>query len=160
RAAIARNCVATMSAFDRSGSCHDFPKSGRDRVNRHPKAGSAPNLDIVAPLAPHAWLRYDVVKRTMPAGGDSVLEIGWGRGAFGARLAQRYVYLGIEPDEASYTVAKGLISTVGSGQVHNIAFGALGDQTFDLVCAFEVLEHIEDDTATVKDWASRVRAGG
>lgn len=96
----------------------------------------------------------------MPAGVGSVLEIGCGRGGFGARLAQRYAYLGIEPDEASYAVAKERISAVGVGEVHNIASGALGYQTFDLVCAFEVLEHIEDDTAAVKDWTSRVRPGG
>jgi SAM-dependent methyltransferase len=129
-------------------------------VNRQPKAGSGTKLDILAPLAPHAWLRYDAVKRTLPAGVGSVLEIGCGRGAFGARLAQRYVYLGIEPDEASYAVARQRIAAVGAGEVHNIASEALDDQTFDLVCAFEVLEHIEDDTAAVKDWATRVRAGG
>lgn len=129
-------------------------------MNRRPKAGSATNLDIVAPLTPHAWLRYDLVKRTMPTGVGSVLEIGCGGGAFGARLAQRYAYLGIEPDEASYAVAKRRIDAAGAGKVHNIASGALGDETFDLVCAFEVLEHIEDDTGAVKDWASRVRAGG
>lgn len=129
-------------------------------MNRQPKAGSARNLDIVAPLTPHAWLRYDIVKRNIPADVGSVLEIGCGGGAFGARLAQRYDYLGIEPDEASYVVARRRITAAGAGEVHNIAFAALDGQTFDLVCAFEVLEHIEDDTAAVKDWASRVQPGG
>jgi SAM-dependent methyltransferase len=129
-------------------------------VNRRPKPWSGTNLDIAAPLAPHAWLRYDVVKRTMPAGVGSVLEIGCGRGGFGARLAQRYDYLGIEPDVASYAVARERINAVGAGEVRNIASGTLGDETFDLVCAFEVLEHIENDETAVKEWASRVRPGG
>jgi SAM-dependent methyltransferase len=129
-------------------------------VNGQPRPWSGVNLDITAPLAPHAWLRYDVVKRTMPADVSTVLEIGCGRGGFGARLAQRYDYLGIEPDKASYAVARKRISAAGAGEVQNIASGTLGDQTFDLVCAFEVLEHIEDDMTAVKEWASRVRAGG
>ncbi len=129
-------------------------------MNGRLKPWSGTSLDIAAPLAPHAWLRYDVVKRTMPADVGSVLEIGCGCGGFGARLAQQYRYLGIEPDEASYAVARERISAVGAGEVHNIASGTLGDQTFDLVCAFEVLEHIEDDMTAVKEWASRVRPGG
>ena len=115
---------------------------------------------MLAPLAPNAWLRYDKVKRTIPANVGSVLEIGCGRGAFGARLAQRYDYLGIEPDEDSFAVASGIIQAAGAGEVRNIPYQALGGQAFDLVCAFEVLEHIEDDTTALKEWASRVRPGG
>jgi SAM-dependent methyltransferase len=96
----------------------------------------------------------------MPAFVGSVLEIGCGRGGFGARLALRYDYLGIEPDEASYGVARERISAIGAGEVQNIASGTLSDQTFDLVCAFEVLEHIEDDMTALKEWANRVRPGG
>lgn len=118
------------------------------------------SLDGVAPLSPRAWLRYEVIQRTIPPDVASVLEVGCGRGALGVRLAQRYAYFGIEPDEASYSVAKERITSVGSGEVHNVASDALGGQTFDLVCAFEVLEHIEDDVAALKDWTSRVRPGG
>jgi len=35
-------------------------------------------------------------------------------------------------------------------RVISVAVDALGQERFDLVCAFEVLEHIEDDAAAVK----------
>lgn len=123
-------------------------------------SGPENNLDEIAPLSPSAWLRYDVVERAIPAGVKSVLEVGCGRGAFGARIARRYEYLGLEPDEESFTVAKGRIAAVGAGEVRNVTTAELGTQTFDLVCAFEVLEHIEDDAAALRDWVSRVRPGG
>jgi SAM-dependent methyltransferase len=31
---------------------------------------------------------------------------------------------------------------------------------FDLVCGFEVLEHIEDDAAILREWRERLREGG
>lgn len=129
-------------------------------------AGSS--LDAVAPLSPSAWLRYDVVTRMIPAGVKDVLEVGCGRGAFGARIASSYNYLGLEPDEASCEVARQRIAAVGrsdqgsggSGRVLNASTQALGDEKFDLVCAFEVIEHIEDDVAAVKEWVTRIRPGG
>jgi cyclopropane fatty-acyl-phospholipid synthase-like methyltransferase len=108
-----------------------------------------------------AWLRYDVVMRTIPTGVRDVLEVGCGRGAFGARIASSYNYLGLEPDEASCAVAAARVAAVGSGEVRNVMTDTLGDEEkFDMVCAFEVLEHIEDDFGAVKEWASHIRPGG
>lgn len=121
---------------------------------------AGPSLDAVAPLSPSAWLRYDVVRRMIPAGVRDVLEVGCGRGAFGARIASQYNYLGLEPDEGSSSVAAGRIAAVGAGEVRTVTTSSLGDETFDLVCAFEVIEHIEDDAAAAKEWASHIRPGG
>jgi SAM-dependent methyltransferase len=118
-------------------------------------------IDTVAPMTPSAWLRYDVIERMLPAGVSDVLEIGCGQGALAARLSQRFRYLGIEPDKASWTIAARRLGAVGAGEARNISFDRLdGDQKFDLVCAFEVLEHIEDDTAAVKEWSARLREHG
>ena len=118
------------------------------------------DVNAIAPLAPNAWLRFDLVERMLPAGVTDVLEIGCGGGAFGARLARRYNYLGVEPDRESFEVARHRIAAAGAGEVRNVAAEDLGDAQFDLVCAFEVLEHIEDDAAAVKDWMRRIRPGG
>jgi SAM-dependent methyltransferase/glycosyltransferase involved in cell wall biosynthesis len=118
------------------------------------------NVNAMAPLTPNAWLRYDVISHLLPPGVTDVLEIGCGQGSLGARLARHYRYVGVEPDQTSCAVAQRRISAAGGGEVRNVAFDALGDEQFDLVCAFEVLEHIEDDVATLKEWASRLRPGG
>jgi SAM-dependent methyltransferase len=122
-------------------------------------AGTAVSVDAVAALTPNAWLRYGAIERMLPAGLTDVLEIGCGQGALGARLAQRYRYLGVEPDKTSWTVAQRRIAAVGRGEVRNTTVETV-DEQFDLVCAFEVLEHIEDDAAAVKEWVSRLRPGG
>jgi SAM-dependent methyltransferase len=118
------------------------------------------DVNVEAPLTLNGWLRYDTVTRMLPAGVADVLEIGCGLGAFGVRLARRFDYLGVEPDPAAYAVAARRAAALGNGEIRNIRVEELAAEQFDLVCAFEVLEHIEDDAAAVKDWASRLRPGG
>jgi SAM-dependent methyltransferase len=119
------------------------------------------NLDEVAPLTPNAWLRFDVVERLLPAGVTDVLEVGCGQGALGVRLASRYHYLGVEPDASSSEVARGrMAAAANDGEIRNCTVAELGEERFDLVCAFEVLEHIKDDSAALREWADRLRPGG
>jgi SAM-dependent methyltransferase len=116
-------------------------------------------------LSPNAWLRWDVVSRLLPGlvqPGADVLEVGCGQGGFGVRLAQQYQYVGLEPDPISYDVARARLAAAGGrGEVRNGDLSALATgERFDLVCAFEVIEHIEDDQKALNDWAARLRPGG
>ena len=114
-------------------------------------------------LTPNAWLRWDVVSRMLPAEARTVLEVGCGQGSMGARIAARSAdYLGVEPDGSSCTVAAARIASVGVGEVRQ---GIVPDvvepgRTFDLLCSFEVIEHIEDDLGALKAWTDLVRPGG
>jgi SAM-dependent methyltransferase len=113
------------------------------------------------PLSPHAWLHYDVVRRLLPDPPGRLLEVGCGQGSMGARLAQRADYLGVEPDVSSASAAEARLAAVGRGEVRVGDLAVLGDEErFDTVCAFEVLEHLEDDAGALQSWVERLVPGG
>lgn len=117
---------------------------------------------MAPPLTPMANLRWHVVKRALaeirPA---TILEIGCGQGSAGARLAAMApTYLGVEPDERSSSVARSRVEPLGGTVITGDHTAVPAGTTYDLVCAFEVLEHIEDDKAALHDWAEFVRPGG
>jgi SAM-dependent methyltransferase len=112
-------------------------------------------------LPPNAALRWSVVRRLVDGlAPESILEIGCGKGAFGARLASTARYLGIEPDPTSFAVARDRIEVLG-GVVRNHTSDDLeAASVFDLVCAFEVLEHLEDDGSALAAWHDLVAPSG
>lgn len=117
------------------------------------------------PLSLSAWLRYDVVRRVLRAlpvqQVQQVLEVGTGQGALGTRLAADYDYTGVEPDARSCATARRRLAALGRGHIaHSDVAGLGGDARFDVVCAFEVLEHLADDDAALREWRERVRPGG
>lgn len=125
------------------------------------KAETVRGRPPLPPLAIRAWLRWDVVVRHLDAlAPQTVLEIGCGRGAMGARVARRSTYLGLEPDRESFCAAKRNIEGQGGHVLNVTAENLPRSQAFDLVCAFEVLEHIEEDAQALGDWARRIAPGG
>lgn len=113
-------------------------------------------------LSPNAWLRWEAVAPLLPREAQSVLEVGCGRGGFAVRLARGRRYVGIEPDAVSAEVARARLERAGVAgdvRVGDISVVAATD-LFELVCAFEVIEHVEDDGAFLVDCARHVAPGG
>ncbi|WP_418275983.1 methyltransferase domain-containing protein [Isoptericola jiangsuensis] len=115
-----------------------------------------------APLAPHAWLRWDVVRRALPTRRSRVLEIGCGQGAAAMRVAARHDYTAVELDADSWAVASARVHAVDADArvLHGDLSALAGDEEFDVVCAFEVIEHLDDDAAALAQWVERLRPGG
>jgi len=115
------------------------------------------------PLSIHAWMRYSTIESLLAKiRPRSVLEIGVGQGSVGVLLARRYDYTGIDLDETALATACDRFRRCGIGSEPLLLGGlerVVGRQ-FDLVCAFEVLEHLEDDLAALTEWRSRVTPGG
>jgi SAM-dependent methyltransferase len=105
-----------------------------------------------------AWLRWDAIERLLPDRAARVLDIGAGTGSIGAMLARRYDYVGIEPDPVSFATAERRVGRLGT--LLNCAWEDLpAAADFDLVCAFEVLEHIRDDREALASWMDHLRPG-
>ena len=113
------------------------------------------------PLTVNGWMRWALIEPLLDRRAGSVLEIGVGEGAFGVRLAERYRYVGLELDEQALAVARRRFARAGLGTlVHGDLDALPAGERFDLVVATEVLEHYEDDVATLGLWRGRVAPGG
>lgn len=120
---------------------------------------------LSAPLPPltlNAWLRWDVIGPLLeeldPA---TVLEIGPGEGAAACRLARGRAYTGVELSDRTRRITEERLRDQGTpGRVLASLEELDPEDRFDLVCAFEVIEHIDDDAAALQAWAARVAPGG
>jgi SAM-dependent methyltransferase len=115
----------------------------------------------VRPLTLNAWLRWDVVRRRLGALSPAptrILELGAGQGGFATRLAQLADYVGVEPDDRSRQVCQAGLGA-GRAQVHASLDDVPAGTGFDLLCSFEVLEHIDDDHGQLATWVTRLVPG-
>jgi SAM-dependent methyltransferase len=113
------------------------------------------------PLTARGSLRWAVVEPIL-AGlhPTTVVEIGCGQGAVGARIARHAAYTGVEPDLASSELAAARVTARGGAVLHGDSRVLPWGSTYDVVCAFEVLEHIEEEAAALRAWVSHTRKGG
>lgn len=116
---------------------------------------------MLPPLTTNAWLRFDAIRRALSTTDPhSLLEIGAGEGALATWLAGKVEYLGVEHDNKSRELAQARLSRGGPCGRIVAALEDAGEARFDMVCAFEVLEHIDDDVAALAEWRSHLNAGG
>ena len=107
----------------------------------------------------HAYLDEAEVALVAPhAHGSSVLEVGCGTGLILERLsrvASRAVGVDLSPGMLEHARARGL-------EVHEASATALPfeDATFDVVCSFKVLAHVEAIEAALSEMARVVKPGG
>ena len=125
----------------------------------HPEFGrAAPSLGWVP--APRYLLRRDVVlrrARALPRG--RVLEIGCGAGSLLADLhSLGFECEAVETSAHARELAGRMLADLPVRLHADVSPAFRG--SFDYLLAFEVLEHIEDDTAALREWITYLRPGG
>jgi 2-polyprenyl-3-methyl-5-hydroxy-6-metoxy-1,4-benzoquinol methylase len=89
--------------------------------------------------------------------GAKVLEIGAGKGAFGSRIRSAD-YVGLELSEDAVKMAASAGVQVRNELVQQHALSHKGE--YDVVCAFQVLEHIVDVASFIQACVECLRPGG
>lgn len=105
-----------------------------------------------------AVLTAEIARLGLPAEAR-LLEVGCGAGGNLAMLRAFGTVCAVEPDEPSraYAAARGLADVREGWLPDGLPdFGA----PFDLACAFDVVEHVDDDRGAVAAMAARLSPGG
>jgi len=116
--------------------------------------GGAANLEIMEAAVRYNGFLLGLIT-PLAAGGKRVLDFGAGSGTFAAELRQRQVDIQcVEPDAGlrRELETKGLRA---HADVKNIRA-----ESIDLVYSFNVLEHIEDDAAALRELRTVLKPGG
>lgn len=125
-----------------------------------PKVAASPDFYAVMQSREGYYLQdkteYEMAVKWI-APGARVLEVGCGVGYFAKRLSECN-YTGLEYSEVAVTAARisGLDVRVQSVQDHATAY----PEAYDVVCAFQVLEHVPDPADFIAACLECVRPGG
>lgn len=90
--------------------------------------------------------------------GQQVLELGCGSGHFQAYLPTGVRYVGLDTNAAAVAIARSAGLDVRLGDLQD--FGAEHLGAFDVVCAFQVLEHVPQPRVFLIEMAAMLKPGG
>jgi 2-polyprenyl-3-methyl-5-hydroxy-6-metoxy-1,4-benzoquinol methylase len=99
---------------------------------------------------------YDIAAQYV-TDGSSVLEIGVGYGAFATKIKAKS-YVGLELSDSAITVARRQGLSVHKGSVEEYCTKHGGE--YDVVCSFQVLEHVANPRSFVEASLRCLRPGG
>ena len=102
----------------------------------------------------------DLIRRNVgPAPGDRILEIGCGTGHNFEMLGRFGKVDGLEVDDAARATAQAALGhPILSAPLPDLR--GLPDASWDLICALDVIEHVEEDRASLARMAGLLRPGG
>jgi 2-polyprenyl-3-methyl-5-hydroxy-6-metoxy-1,4-benzoquinol methylase len=99
-----------------------------------------------------------VVSQEVPAGAK-LLDIGCGTGFFLETMGDRYEGWGLDQSELAVSMCRERgLSNVHVGSALDVS--AVGDQVFDAVTLFDVLEHLEDEAVAMENVRRALKPGG
>ncbi len=120
----------------------------------------APDVGWVPPLR-YLLRRARVLSALDEVPATRVLEVGCGAGALLCELAARGLdVVGLETSAQAAALARRLALHCGSAHQVTSDSDASWCRRFDVVCSFDVLEHIEDDAAALREWHGWLGEGG
>lgn len=90
-----------------------------------------------------------------------LLEVGCGAGALLADFSRAgFRCTGLETSARARSIASGIASACNGHYDIKSSPDPAWDGVFGMICAFDVLEHIEDDSAALADWVKWLKPGG